>query len=666
MRRYFTACIILVSFIASFSFAQQQKSLNPNGFNQAAPALPQGDFGAPSKASKSNNFPSAPLSSLASVTGANPLPISTKWENNTNGRSLHTLVRDPDDALKLHFVAMIAKDNSPNDTDGAKYPSRRIAYTYSSDGGVTWTPQVIIEDVRLGYPDMILYKRGGVNVPIIAAHNGPNSEVDNSNWTTKLYIEQGNPGAGNFKAYSADRTSSTGAIKDIGYPSLGLSLNQDTLYLLGCILPTGTGSPGENLQFGKFALDADRAANWLGWKNRPGGTDSRGRVVSGKDMLRVAPNGKLGVLWSSDSNYVCYVESTDAGETWTAKYADLYQPPTKSILASDNKTYECFFAGCGGGIDFWYDQNGLAHFVWQAYWTARSGTYFPLNSTGIFSWKQGASTVDLLTVFNDPTVTDMTMFDSINVTINTLNVVDYFTGSDNPALPHATAIWGMTPLISTDPNNWMVVYETYQDGDVVTDVDVFEDGSVYQTRLFRNIYSVKTTDGGQNWSAPTPFRANDPNSDPSVKFDYHSPSTARFNPILSGKVKSDINFVADTSPGPIETGQAGWDDNTWYHDVAIKSGVTVKGASMNDLLMQNYPNPFISSTTIPVVMKNDEVVTLSVTDILGREVATLFHERLSVGEHLIPFSASNLGAGIYTYTLKTSTGSVSRTLSVVK
>ncbi|MFQ5641987.1 MAG: T9SS type A sorting domain-containing protein, partial [bacterium] len=66
-------------------------------------------------------------------------------------------------------------------------------------------------------------------------------------------------------------------------------------------------------------------------------------------------------------------------------------------------------------------------------------------------------------------------------------------------------------------------------------------------------------------------------------------------------------------------------------------------------LQQNYPNPFNPATTIRFSLPRREHVTLTVVDILGREVATLLDEKLSAGEHSLVFHAKGLSSGVYFY-----------------
>ena len=69
---------------------------------------------------------------------------------------------------------------------------------------------------------------------------------------------------------------------------------------------------------------------------------------------------------------------------------------------------------------------------------------------------------------------------------------------------------------------------------------------------------------------------------------------------------------------------------------------------------QNYPNPFNPSTTINFELPENNLVSLKVYDILGKEVATLLNEEKTAGYYNIQFSALglDLSSGIYIYQLR--------------
>jgi glycosidase len=70
------------------------------------------------------------------------------------------------------------------------------------------------------------------------------------------------------------------------------------------------------------------------------------------------------------------------------------------------------------------------------------------------------------------------------------------------------------------------------------------------------------------------------------------------------------------------------------------------------VLHQNYPNPFNPGTTIRFELPKTSHVTLTVYDILGREVSVLLDESRNAGVHELQFDASGLASGIYFYRLQ--------------
>lgn len=83
-------------------------------------------------------------------------------------------------------------------------------------------------------------------------------------------------------------------------------------------------------------------------------------------------------------------------------------------------------------------------------------------------------------------------------------------------------------------------------------------------------------------------------------------------------------------------------------------------------LLQNYPNPFNPTTTITFNIPQSGKVTITVFDILGREVAELVNEQKEAGTYLIKFDASNLTSGIYLYQIKVGDYSETRKLILQK
>jgi len=64
-------------------------------------------------------------------------------------------------------------------------------------------------------------------------------------------------------------------------------------------------------------------------------------------------------------------------------------------------------------------------------------------------------------------------------------------------------------------------------------------------------------------------------------------------------------------------------------------------------LRQNYPNPFNASTTIEYSLSQTSDVRLSIYNLLGQKIATLFDGTKRAGEHRIIWNAGDLPSGIY-------------------
>ena len=64
-------------------------------------------------------------------------------------------------------------------------------------------------------------------------------------------------------------------------------------------------------------------------------------------------------------------------------------------------------------------------------------------------------------------------------------------------------------------------------------------------------------------------------------------------------------------------------------------------------LEQNYPNPFNHSTTISFNLAKSDFVTLSIYDLLGREIENLVNGQRPVGEYEVNWNTKDLPSGIY-------------------
>ncbi|MEO0294011.1 MAG: glycosyl hydrolase family 8 [candidate division WOR-3 bacterium] len=69
-------------------------------------------------------------------------------------------------------------------------------------------------------------------------------------------------------------------------------------------------------------------------------------------------------------------------------------------------------------------------------------------------------------------------------------------------------------------------------------------------------------------------------------------------------------------------------------------------------LGKNFPNPFMTTTTIEYFVPESRFVQLQVFDVVGREVKTLINEEKPAGRYSFIFNGSDLSTGIYFYRIK--------------
>jgi len=138
--------------------------------------------------------------------------------------------------------------------------------------------------------------------------------------------------------------------------------------------------------------------------------------------------------------------------------------------------------------------------------------------------------------------------------------------------------------------------------------------------LFGNQYGLnyETTDGGNSWMHRTAFDDIHMNS-----IFFLNPTTGWGNSLVSVYKYQTATDVYEISSIPQQ-----------YN------------------LSQNYPNPFNPTTTINYQIPELSLVTLTVYDVLGNEVATLVNEEKAVGSYEVEFDASNLPSGIYFYRIQ--------------
>lgn len=83
-------------------------------------------------------------------------------------------------------------------------------------------------------------------------------------------------------------------------------------------------------------------------------------------------------------------------------------------------------------------------------------------------------------------------------------------------------------------------------------------------------------------------------------------------------------------------------------------------------LIQNFPNPFNSSSTIQYIVPADEDILIELFNTLGEKVKTLVNRFHTQGVYTVNLSSNELSSGIYLYKLQTETKSLTKKLIIIK
>jgi len=139
----------------------------------------------------------------------------------------------------------------------------------------------------------------------------------------------------------------------------------------------------------------------------------------------------------------------------------------------------------------------------------------------------------------------------------------------------------------------------------------------------------------------------------------------------------DVQFNDQDDPALVRSGMARWwgpDNNSWLD--ASMFGTMILGPSQDVKennavatsykLAQNYPNPFNPSTTIAYSVASRGNVTLTVYDMLGKEVANLVNEVKAAGNYTVNFNAGNLPSGVYFYKLNNGSQVLTQKMMLIK
>jgi len=126
----------------------------------------------------------------------------------------------------------------------------------------------------------------------------------------------------------------------------------------------------------------------------------------------------------------------------------------------------------------------------------------------------------------------------------------------------------------------------------------------------------------------------------------------------------DYNFVDEYINGKVyyRLKQVDYNGSYNYSNVIEATGISISQMELE----QNYPNPFNPATTINYKLSNDGYVSLKIFNSLGEEVTKLVNEFQKAGNHKIVFDGKELPSGMYVYKLTSGNYTESKKMLLLK
>jgi len=482
--------------------------------------------------------------------------------------------------------------------------ARRTVYAFSTNGGATWNNfnNLFVPQRRSGFPSIDLLQGSNAGLPAIGNHSVVTTQLQST-----LFVDSPE-GAGAFSEINAP-------------PSFGSSDEPIWPYVIG---------PSDgSLVFHSSRLTArtnhlNRTTDFSSWQypNAPWFTFTGPNGSGGRNPGAANATGRVGTLVNAtgptaanpDYGGLYLFESTDNGATWGSPIT--VHPPMR-ITGAD--TFAVWVS-----VDMTYDDNTPLVALNTSRFDLAGGGYFYADARIDF-W---SPTTGLVTAVPHDTalfVSDM----------------------NNHAQSNHLTLGG--PSICKSGSSIVIVFQAFQRDTAPTGV------------RYSDVWYVKSTNNGVTWSRPV-------NITNTPAMDERYPTVSKYN--QPGFV--NIVWQEDLYPGswvisPPDPGALPARANQVFYRLNITTDVGEPPEVASSFrLEQNYPNPFNPSTTIRFQVPSASFVTLKVHNVLGQEVATIVNDDRTAGSYEVVFSADNLPSGVYYYTLKGGTTSITKKMVLMR
>jgi len=565
--------------------------------------------------------------------------LSGYYDYQSNGMLRGRLMIPQSDPQKVYAVYMLSLNGTDETTID---PSRRIGFTYSTDGGATWeATQEIDPNFRLGYPYLDVAEDG---TPYIAAHGDPTGEG------VRTLMYSGTAGSTEFtRTGTFDRMSALGSAGDGGagviWPAFVIDPTNSAKGVVISTLSYAVGQQPEPIHFAHPDLGSSGPWDIIAAMNSA--TSSGGRNV-----MMTSPEGKVGIVYyhfDDEGNSGIYLsESTDGGTSWSTP---------EQIIPRLNHPNEEDSLFIGANIDFVYQGE-------EPYVVATGNIEGLFASQSIYFWSRTQGLKKIAGA--DSTMGIGAMRAQLTKLQSNMDFVSY-------------------PTLSLGDDGKHVVVTFQAAASQLEDdasVNIVNDGGFH----FFRVWAVGSPDNGATWHTPRilqDFTGGD-GEDATIEyalsnswghvqdnnFEHTMIFQAKRDPGMYASVIVDVS--EDDGDQPSDRGEINEAfqffqrttlDPTFFGEPA---SVDDRAATGGMAIQRAFPNPARSIFNVDYQLPAAGRVTVKVFDALGAEVLAPVDEMQYVGDYSRNFSVAGLPAGQYRVVVTQNGRSVSHGMTIIR